>query len=55
MIFLADIFEDNIDILMISESKLEYLFPDSQFLIEGFGKPFHLDGNRNGGGIMLFI
>ena len=24
-------------------------------MIEGFGKPFCLDRNRNGGGIMLFI
>ena len=40
---------------MISESKLDDLFPDSQFLIEGFRKPFRLDRNRNGGGIMLFI
>ena len=53
--FLADIVKDNIDILMISESKLDDSFPDSQFLIEGFGKPFRLDRNRNGGGIMLFI
>ena len=30
-------------------------FPDSQFLIDGFGKPFRLDRNKNGGGIMLFI
>ena len=53
--FLADIVKDNIDILMISESKLNDSFPDSQFLIEGFGEPFRLDRNRNGGGIKLFI
>ena len=40
---------------MISESKLDDSFPDSQFLIAGFSKPFLLDRNRNGGGIMLFI
>ena len=40
---------------MISESKLDYSFLDSQFLIEGFGKPFRLDRNRDGGGITLFI
>ena len=32
--FLADIGKDNVDILMISESKLDDSFPDSQFLIE---------------------
>ena len=40
---------------MISESKLDDSFPDSQFLIEGFSKLFRLDRNRNGGGIMLLI
>ena len=53
--FLVDIFKDNIDILIKSESTLDDSFPDSQFLIEEFGKPFHLDRNRNGAGIMLFI
>ena len=41
--FLADNVKDNIDILMTSGSKLGYSFPGSQFLIEGCGKPFHLD------------
>ena len=40
---------------MISESKLDDSFLDSQFFIEGFGEPFRLDRNGNGGGIMLFI
>ena len=53
--FLADIMKDNMNILMILETKLDGSFPDSQFLIEGFGKPFRLYRNRNGGGIMLFI
>ena len=51
--FLADIVKNNIDISMISESKLDVSFPHSQFLMGGFGKPFHFDRNRNGG-IMLF-
>ena len=47
--------KDNIDILMTLEFKLDDSFPDSQFLIEGFGKPFDLDRNKNCGGIILFI
>ena len=47
--FLADIVKENIDILMISESKLDVSFPHSQFLMGEFGKPFHFDRNRNGG------
>ena len=52
--FLTDIVKDNIDFLMILESKLDDLFPETRILIEGFGKPFRLDQNRNGGGISLF-
>ena len=52
---MADIVKDNIDILMISEPKLDDSFPDSQFLIAGLSKPFRLDRNRNDGSIMLFI
>ena len=50
--FLADVVKGNIEILMISESKLDDSFPDSQFLMKGFGKPFRADRKRNGGGIM---
>ena len=53
--FFVDIFKDNIDILIKSESALNDSFSDSQFLIEEFGKPFHLDRNKNAAGIMLFI
>ena len=52
---LADVIKDNIDILMISETKVDYTFPDGQFFLDGFGKPFRLDRNRNGRSIMLFI
>ena len=40
---------------MTSESKLDDLFPDGQFLIERFSKLFRLDRNRNGASIILFI
>ena len=52
---LADIIKDNIDILMISETKEDDSFSDGQFFLDGFGTPSRLDQNRNGGGIMLFI
>ena len=53
--YLADVIKDNIDILMISETKVDYTFPDGQFFLNGCGKPFRLDRNRNGRSIMLFI
>ena len=40
---------------MISETKVDYSFPDGRFFLDGFGTPFRLDRNRNCGGIMLFI
>ena len=46
---LADIIKDKIDILMISESKVDNSFPDGQFFLDGFGTPLGLDGNRNSG------
>ena len=45
----------NIDILMISETKLDKTFPVAQFLLQGFCMPCRFDDNPNGGGIMLYI
>ena len=45
----------NTDILMVSESKLNESFPIGQFIIEGFGVPYRVDRNGNGGGVMLFV
>jgi hypothetical protein len=53
--FLVDQCKGNVDVLMISETKLDSSFPVGQFLIEGFSMPFRLDRNKNGGGIMLFV
>ena len=46
---------DSIDILMISDSKLDGTFPSSQSQIYGFRTPYRLDGNDRGGGILLFV
>ena len=45
----------NLDMLMISETKLDESFPVSQFLIPGFENPIRLDRSSSGGGIMLYI
>ena len=52
---LADIIKDNIDILMISETKKDDSFPGGQSFLDGFQTPFRLNQNRNGGGIMFSI
>ena len=47
--------KENINILMISETKIDDTFPEIQFCFPGFSKPFRLDRTCNGGGILLFI
>ena len=45
----------NIDILMVSETKLGSSFPQIQFKREGYAYPFRYDRNSHGAGILLFI
>jgi len=45
---------DMIDILLISESKIDASFPQSQFLLPGFSIPFRLDRTCNGGSLLLY-
>ena len=52
---LMSLIKNNVDILMISETKLDESFPDGQFTVKGYSKPFRLDRNKNGGGIMLYV
>ena len=40
---------------LISETKLDDTFPVDQFVLEGFSKPFKIDRNKNGDGILLFV
>lgn len=51
----VDKVKGNLDILMISETKLEDSFPMGQFYIDRFGTPIRLDRNKNGGSITLFV
>ena len=44
-----------VDILMLSETKLDSTFPSIQFLINGFSVPHRLDQNSKGGGILLYV
>ena len=44
-----------LNVLMITETKLDDSFPEQQFYIEGFNIPFRLDRNRHGGGLLLYV
>ena len=52
---LVSFIDNNLDIHMISETKTDDTFPDSQFLSEGFSLPYRLDLTSNGGGILPYI
>ena len=45
----------NVDIMILRETKLDDSFPTSQFLIEGFQKPFRVDRDKYGGGTLIYI
>ena len=45
----------SLDLLLVSETKLDDSFPMAQFLMSGFCKPYRLDRCSNGGGFMFYI
>ena len=49
------IVQGNVDILVITETKLDNTFPISQFKMDGYATPYRLDRNRNGRGILVFV
>ena len=52
---LFSLVSNNIDVLLISETKIDNTFPVSQFCVPGYSMPFRLDRTRNGGVIMLYF
>ena len=52
---LVSLIKDKVDIIMISETKIDGSFPLCQFEIDGYCSPFRLDRNSHGGGIMMFF
>ena len=52
---LSEVVSSNVDIIMISETKIDETFPARQFYIDGYTPPYRLDRNCNGGGLMIFV
>ena len=52
---LTFIIDNNIDMFLISETKLDDSFPSAQFLIKGFSAPYRVDRNSKGGGLLFYI
>ena len=44
-----------VDILIVTETKLDSTFPSSQFPIYGYSEPYRFDINRNRGGVLIYI
>ena len=53
--FLAKDLATDVDLLMISETKIENSFPKGQFLIKGYCEPFRIDRNIHSGGILFYV
>ena len=51
---LESIATKNIDILLISETKIDESFSNAQFRMNGFSEPIRIDRNSNGGGLLLY-
>ena len=47
--------QGKVDIMIITETKLDSTFPTSQFVIDGYSEPYRFDRNRNGGGVLIYI
>ena len=45
----------NIDIFALAETKLDFSFPESQFLLEGMKKPYRFDVSSRKGGLLMYI
>ena len=52
---LQEVIRNNIDVLLISEAKLDASFASSQFILDGFTPPYRLDRTQHARAIMLFI
>ena len=52
---LKAIVSQNLDILMVAETKIADSFPQGQFYIEGYADPLRLDRNCEGGGLLVYV
>ena len=51
---LKEIVSQNLDILMVAETKIDVSFPKEQLHIEGYTDPLWLDRNGEGGGLLVY-
>ena len=51
----SEMIGENVDILVIAETKIDSSFPTSQFLIDDFESPYRLDVSGNSVGILVYV
>ena len=52
---LVSLVKDKLDIIMVSETKIDESFPETQFIMEGYAKPFRKDRNSHGDGLLIYV
>ena len=52
---LGNIVLQNVDFLCIAETKLDDSFPESQFMLDGYKKPYRLDASASTGGLLTYV
>ena len=52
---LKEIISNNIDVLVIQETKIDETFPKGSFDIPGYKRAYHKDRNIHGGGILVHV
>ena len=45
----------NIDVLILTETKIDASYPKSQFIVDSYSPPFRYDSNRLGAGALIHI
>ena len=52
---LKSLFKDKLEVLVVTETKVNESYPTGQFRIEGFVSPFRLDHDNHGGGVIIYV
>ena len=48
---LQEVFNGNVDIVSIAETKIDAFFPSAQFVLDGYHQPYCMDVTEQKGGI----
>ena len=52
---LQEVFNGNVDIVSIAETKIDAFFPSAQFVLDGYHQPYCIDVTEQKGGILVYV